>query len=274
MSEPTALSFRSVAAAYDSGRPNYPAAAVTWALGEDTLDVLELGAGTGKLTRTLIGQGHRVLATDPLPEMLAILREQLDTPTAVARAEQLPIPSRSVDAVVCAQSFHWFEATPALAEITRVLRPGGRLVLVWNFRDLRVPWIQKLSDLIGVESRENLVDPVIGCPTFTDLEKAQFKSWQTHNAQSLIDLVCSRSAAATLPESERETLIKQVRELYDSYGRGPDGLQMPYTTHIYRAAVQTPAPTTSVPPPESNHPSAPGASPPPEDPGVVLIDFR
>lgn len=289
MNDTPALSFGTVATAYESGRPDYPVDAVRWALGSEPLDVLELGAGTGKLTRALLDQGHRVLATDPLPEMLAVLTEKVDTPAALARAEQLPLPSRSVDVVVCGQSFHWFRAAEALKEITRVLRPGGQLVLIWNFRDLRIPWVRKLSDLIGVESREGLLDSVIDCLTLIDLEEAQFKTWQTHTAQTLGDLVRSRSAAATLSEPERESLVAEVTDLYNSYGRGHDGMQMPYTTHVHKATVNhLVAPQPPKPPPGPATPTEsaatvqepPTKSPrqsvplPPEDPGVVLIDFR
>lgn len=275
MNDTPALSFGPFAAAYESGRPDYPDDAVRWALGAEPLDVLELGAGTGKLTRSLLDQGHRVLAMDPLPEMLAILTENLDTPTALARAESLPLPSRSVDAVVCGQSFHWFSSAEVLEEIARVLRPGGRLVLLWNFRDLRIPWVRKLSDLIGVEKREGLLDTVVDCLTFVDLEEAQFKTWQTHTAQTLADLTRSRSDAAVLSHGEREALVARVVELYDSYGRGPDGLQMPYTTHAFRADVQHDVVTRSIPVAAAEEPPANSATAlPPEEPGTVLIDFK
>jgi len=275
MNDVNALSFGVVADAYESGRPGYPGEAITWALGAEPLDVLEIGAGTGKLTRTLLDQGHRVLATDPSPEMLGVLRAQLDTQALLARAERLPVSSHSVDAVVCGQSFHWFDAEVALAEIARILRPEGRLVLLWNFRDLRVPWIRKLSDLIGVEAREGLIDPVAACESFTDLESHQVKSWQTHTAQTLADLTRSRSAAASLSHGDREALVARVVELYDSYGRGPDGLQMPYTTHVFRALVQHDVVTEAVPvtaaaePPQGKTKALPA-----EEPGTVLIDFK
>src|SRR5690348_1191371 len=142
-----ALSFGSVADAYDRARPSYPEAAARWLIGEGRLNVLELGAGTGQLTETLVAHGHRVIATDPSPEMLGRLRERV-TPYSVgiSGAEAIPAPNRSVDVVVCAQSFHWFDPSRALPEIARVLRPGGFLALVWNQRDASIPWVRRLGD--------------------------------------------------------------------------------------------------------------------------------
>src|SRR3954471_855552 len=122
-----ALSFGSVADAYDRGRPSYPREAAAWLVGEEPVTVLELGAGTGKLTEVLVGLGHDVHATDPDEQMLAVLRERLpDVRTSVAPAEAVPAPDASYDVVVCAQSFHWFDHERALPEIARVLKPGGR----------------------------------------------------------------------------------------------------------------------------------------------------
>ncbi len=125
-----ARSFGSVAERYDRGRPGYPAPAVRWLVGRETATVLELGAGTGKLTAELVAQGYDVHATEPDPEMLAVLRKRLpDVPTSEAGAEEIPLPDRSVDVVVVGQAFHWFDHDLALPEIARVLRPGGHLVV-------------------------------------------------------------------------------------------------------------------------------------------------
>ena len=120
-----AHSFGGVAEAYERGRPTYPADAVQWMVGDQPCSVLELGAGTGKLTRVLVSLGHDVHATDPDPAMLAVLEEQVPgTRTAVAGAEEIPLGDRSVDVVIAAQAFHWFDLDRALHEIARVLRPG------------------------------------------------------------------------------------------------------------------------------------------------------
>ncbi|HEX2892391.1 MAG TPA: class I SAM-dependent methyltransferase [Marmoricola sp.] len=294
-----ALSFAAVAEAYDRARPSYPADAVAWLVGSGRARVLELGAGTGKLTELLVAAGHDVVATDPLPEMLARLRARVPAARAVvASAERIPVPSQSVDVVVCAQSFHWFDHEVALPEMARVLRPDGVLALVWNARDEGIPWVRKLGRLldehgarIPESSAAELPDPARESVHFGWLEHQQFRFWQTLRRDELFDLVRSRSSVALLEDAEREKLLARVGALYDDYGRGPDGMQLPYLTHCYRAVVKEIVPPPPPPPPP---PPAPGrvdwadlADPdstqpvvrippqagPPEDPGTLLIDF-
>jgi SAM-dependent methyltransferase len=279
-----ALSFGGVADAYDRARPSYPVEAARWLTGEGKLTVLELGAGTGKLTEVLVEAGHRVIATDPLPEMLTKLRARV-VPFAVgvSGAEAIPAPSRSIDVVVCAQSFHWFDHDRALPEIARVLRPGGVLALVWNQRDESVPWVRRLGRLIGTEGQDHdLVAPVRESPLFEDVDEAEFRIWQRLDRDGLLDLVRSRSAVATLDEPARLQVLSKVLGLYDDYGRGHDGMLLPYLTRCYRAVVRhapdpEPEPerrrevfeTTGV---EEAEPPEPPE--PPEEPGTLLIDFR
>ena len=145
-----ARSFGSVAEAYDRGRPTYPAEAVAWLAGGEAKVVLELAAGTGKLTRELVDQGHAVFATEPDEAMLEVLRQRVPEVSAkVATAEEIPANDRSVDVVVVAQAFHWFDHQAALPEIARVLKPGGHVALVWNSRDERIPWVRRMGDLLG-----------------------------------------------------------------------------------------------------------------------------
>ena len=114
--------------------------------------VLELGAGTGKLTTRLVPTGARIVALEPVPGMRTKLAAALGGAPGVeivdGTAEAIPLPAGSVDAVVAAQAFHWFDAIRALSEIHRVLRPGGRFVLAWNRRDESVPWVKALGDRI------------------------------------------------------------------------------------------------------------------------------
>ena len=148
-------SFDSVAGAYDRGRPTYPTAAVEFLVGPEQKTVLEVGAGTGKLTEQLVALGHDVHATDPSSVLLGVLTDRLPgVRTSVARAEELPLLDASVDVLACAQAFHWFDQEAALAEFARVLRPGGHLALAWNTRDEKVPWVRKLGAIIGTQDSD------------------------------------------------------------------------------------------------------------------------
>jgi SAM-dependent methyltransferase len=235
-----ALSFAGVADAYDRARPSYPREAAEWLTGPEPLTVLELGAGTGKLTDLLLDLGHDVLAVDPLDEMLSYLRARRpECRTVTASAEEIPAPSRSVDVVVCGQSFHWFDTERALPEIARVLKPEGVLSMVWNVRDDRIPWVRKLGRLIDTpQADEDPTEALVGSRLFGYVEQQEFRFWQPLRKPELRDLVTSRSNVAIQPVEERETLLHQVDQLYDEYGRGPDGMLLPYVTLCYRAVVR------------------------------------
>jgi ubiquinone/menaquinone biosynthesis C-methylase UbiE len=243
MSDQHARSFGGVADSYDRGRPTYPREAAAWLVGEDPVTVLELGAGTGKFTAVLAELGHDVHATDPDEQMLERLRAKLpDVRTSVASAEEIPAPDASYDVVVVAQAFHWFDLDRALPEIARVLRPGGHLALVWNLRDDRVPWVRRLGTLIGTQEQQN--DPthaLLSSHLFGFVESATYRFWQPLDRSRLRDLVVSRSNVALMSEPEREQLLRKVDDLYEEYGRGADGMLLPYVTHCYRAVVRPPA---------------------------------
>ena len=234
-----ARSFGPVAAAYDRGRPGYPRESAAWLVGRDRAQVLELGAGTGKLTAELVALGHDVHATDPDEAMLAILTERVpEARTSVAAAEELPLADRSVDVVVAAQAFHWFDLDRALPEIARVLRPGGHLSLVWNQRDERIPWVKRLGRLIGTQEQESdPAQPLVESGRFGFVEEQQFQIWQDVNRESILDLVRSRSNVAVLDDEAREAKLAEVLAFYDDYGRGMDGMQLPYVTRCFRATV-------------------------------------
>jgi ubiquinone/menaquinone biosynthesis C-methylase UbiE len=237
------LSFAGVADAYDRARPTYPREAAAWLVGSEHAHVLELGAGTGKLTEQLVALGHRVVATDPLAQMLSHLVTRLPhTPAVIAGAEHIPLRARSVDAVVGAQAFHWFDLDKALPEIARVLRPGGHLALAWNLRDERVPWVKRLGRLIGTQDQEN--DPtnaLLASHLFGFVETSTYRFWQLLDRGLLRDLVTSRSNVASMGQAERESVLREVDALYEHYGRGPDGMHLPYVTHCYKAVVRPPS---------------------------------
>jgi ubiquinone/menaquinone biosynthesis C-methylase UbiE len=269
-----AHSFGGVAEAYERGRPTYPAEAVRWLLGEHPLSVLELGAGTGKLTRVLIDLVHDVHATDPDASMLKILeREVPGVPTAEASAEDIPLGDDSVDAVIAAQAFHWFDLDRALPEIARVLRPGGRACLLWNTRNEKIPWVRRLGELIGTQ--EQLRDPaeaLIFSELFGFVEDREFTHWQTIDRKSIQDLVLSRSNVAVLDAEARAAKLAEVLAFYDEFGRGMDGMQLPYVTRCFRAdALDRPRAASADGGAARSEEEPPADGP---DDHMLLIDFR
>ncbi|WP_406025854.1 class I SAM-dependent methyltransferase [Nocardioides sp. NBC_00850] len=239
-----ARSFGGVADSYDRGRPSYPVDAVKWLVGEEPCSVLELGAGTGKLTEVLVGLGHDVFATDPDDAMLDILSGKLpDVRATSGTAEQIPIGDSLYDVVVVGQAFHWFDHAKALAEIGRVLRTDGRLAVVQNERDERIPWVRKLGRLIGKQTgltEEGGFDPTSildDSGFFSAVEAQTFRHWQVVDRHSIQDLVQSRSNIATLEPEAQEQKRREVLAFYDDYGRGMDGMQLPYNCRAWRAQV-------------------------------------
>ena len=237
------LSFGSQAAAYERGRPSYPPEAVDWLLAPtDTWvarDVLDLGAGTGKLTTRLVERGLTVIAVDPIAEMLEMLRTALpDTPALLGSAEQIPLPDNAVDAVLVAQAWHWFDQERAVAEIARVLRPGGRLGVLWNTRDQRSGWVKDFGRIVGLEhDRDNAT---VDLPEpFIDIATHQVEWTNYITPQALIDYVASRSYCITSPAEVRTRTLDEVRELLVSHPSlaNATGLAMPYITVCVRATL-------------------------------------
>jgi SAM-dependent methyltransferase len=229
--------FADVAGAYERGRPGYPEDAVRWMVGDEPVDVVDLGAGTGKLTRALVALGHRVVAVEPLDEMRAELEAAVPGAHAVeGRAEAMPLPDGAADVIASAQAFHWFDHDDALPEIARVLRPGGRLALVWNSRDDRDPWMARLSAIIGNESiQESDVVPILDeSGLFRWVETKRFSFEQVLDRDGLLDLVLSRSYLAKLPPVDREPVLDAVGALYDETAEG-EGVRLAYVTECFRA---------------------------------------
>jgi ubiquinone/menaquinone biosynthesis C-methylase UbiE len=281
-----ARSFGSVAEAYDRARPSYPLEAAEWMVGRQPSTVVELGAGTGKFTDLLVRLRHDVLATDPDDEMLSHLRlRHPDLRVATAPAEAVPVATRSVDTVVAAQAFHWFDTDAALREAARMLKPEGRIALVWNEPDTRIPWVRRLAALIGDQERAaDPTDELVASKRFGYVEETTFRHWQPLRRQELQDLVRSRSNVATMDPMAQERLLRKVDELFDAYDRGPDGLLLPYMTRCYRAVVR-PRGTIEEPEHSADLTAAANAvrdaaradqpdDAPAEDPGTTLIDFR
>lgn len=233
-----ARSFDRAVDAYERARPSYPDEAVGWLLPAAAHRVLDLGAGTGKLTRVLAARGLDVLAVEPLEAMRTQLSAALPEVRAVAgSAERIPVSDEDVDAVLVAQAWHWFDQDRALPEIARVLRPGGTLGLIWNVRDEQVPWVRELSTLIQTRDATGLPDHgMTVAPYFGEVETREFRHEQPLDRTELLDLVASRSYVITLPDDERAALLAEVRGFTAAHPqlRGRDRFVMPYVTRCYR----------------------------------------
>ncbi|MGI9125407.1 MAG: class I SAM-dependent methyltransferase [Mycobacterium sp.] len=233
------LSFGSQAAAYERGRPSYPPEAVDWLLPDNARDVLDLGAGTGKLTTRLVERGLSVVAVDPIAEMLDVLRDTLpDTPALLGTAEHIPLPDNSIDAVLVAQAWHWFDPERAGAEAARVLRPGGRLGLLWNVRDERLGWVKEFGRIVGLEHDWANATLTLPAP-FTDVETHQVEWTNYISPQALIDYVASRSYCINSPAEVRTSTLDEVRTLLATHPAlaNAEGIALPYVTACVRATL-------------------------------------
>ena len=239
-----ASSFGGQAAAYAAERPGYPDAAVAWALApvreRVPLRVLDLAAGTGKLTEGLLRAGAEVVAVEPDRAMLAELHRLLPgVPALAGAAERIPLTDAAVDAIVVGQAMHWFDLDRALPEMSRVLAPGGVLAGLWNMDDDRVPWVRGLEEI----ARSNVsftrwdgharLEPT---PYFPDLEEHHFPHAQRRTAESLAATLATHSHVLVLPEHERAALMDRVMTYLRTTPEAADGeFDFPLTTLAVRA---------------------------------------
>jgi SAM-dependent methyltransferase len=247
-------SFGSVAAAYAEHRPGYPVAAVRWCVapvGRDirSLRVLDLGAGTGKLTALLVELGAEVTAVEPDPAMREELARGLPSVRALAgSAEQIPLPDASVDAVLCGQSLHWFNLSAALPEIARVLVAGGTLGALWNSDDDRVPWVAGLQDAAGGAASPSLSrrrseaasfgPQQFGVALFTPTERAEFANAQALTAATLVELIGTHSQLIVMEPEERARTLASVRDYLASRPETAAGpFELPMVTSVIRAVA-------------------------------------
>jgi ubiquinone/menaquinone biosynthesis C-methylase UbiE len=241
-----ARGFQAGAAAYELARPGYPDEAVAilrddLGIGADTR-VLDLAAGTGKLTRRLVELGATVTAVEPVAGMrtqLALVLPEVEVVDGTA--EDIPARDASVDVVTVAQAFHWFDAPAALAEIARVLRPGGQLVLLWNERNESTPWVAEMSRLIGWHERtvsryQHASWPAIVAASgrFSPLAERSISWDQPMTRELLADRVRSISYIAAMTSPERERLAADVAHLAR---RLPEPFPLPYTCRVQWAEL-------------------------------------
>jgi SAM-dependent methyltransferase len=233
--------FGTVAELYDRARPGYPPQAVEFVLPPDPGLVLELGAGTGQLTRSLTGRGLNVIAMDPDAQMLAVLRERLSgVEVRRGRAEQIPLPDRCVGVVLVAQAWHWVDPEAASAEIARVLAPAGRLGLLWNIRDDRDPWARQLTRVLGCDPRlqAESTTPTLG-RHLTNAETFSHDWLFPTTRRGVLDLALTRSDALTKCAEGRQSLLDRLAGVLDHAGDAT--LHIAYTTRCHRARPARPA---------------------------------
>jgi SAM-dependent methyltransferase len=233
-----AIGFASAADVYERARPSYPQEAIDWVVAQTGLGpgrtVVDLGAGTGKLTRLLLRTGARVVAVEPIAEMRAHIEgaEVLD-----GTAEAIPLPDASADVVTVAQALHWFDQERALPEIHRVLREDGSLVLVWNMRDLDDPVQRGVEELLGPMRKDvpgqiqgAWREPLARSELFGPATVGEFKIEQRFTTDDLCDRVSSTSFVAALPPVDREELLVRVRALTHGIA---EPFAFPYKTEVY-----------------------------------------
>ncbi|MGH3154751.1 MAG: class I SAM-dependent methyltransferase [Streptosporangiaceae bacterium] len=247
-------SFGAAAAAYAEHRPGYAEAAVRWALepvsARRPLRVLDLAAGTGKLTETLVRLGADVTAVEPDPGMLAELRRRLGSVRSMpGRAEKIPLPDGAVDAVLAGQAMHWFDLDRALPELARVLAPGGLMAGLWNVDDDRVSWVAGLADISkrqasvtlaswrdggGQSRQERLL--TAGSAWFETAETGEFGHGQSRTADSLLATMATHSHLLVMEPAERDSLLGGVGEFLRSRPETASGeFLLPMVTVVVRA---------------------------------------
>lgn len=242
------MGFGREAEVYERSRPSYPPDAVAWIVEHLRIGagatVVDLAAGTGKLTRLLAPTAARLLAVEPLPAMSQVLRRVLPgVPVVAGAAEALPLRASSVDAVCVAQAFHWFDAAEAFAELARALRPGGRLGILWNARDRHVDWVDRVWTIMdGVErhapwrDHDTGRDPALGGhPAFGPVHAATFHHRQATTPEGVVERMQGVSHVAAMEPEARAAVLGAVREILDTHPatRGRPQLQLPYRVDCY-----------------------------------------
>lgn len=227
-------------------RSVYPAAAPQWLVGDQPVRVLDLGSGSGSFAQLLADAGHDVFGIDRDASAVAALMHRLGTLRhVVGQVEALPYLACHFDVVTAAETMHRFAPGLALAEIARVLKPGGHLAVVYNTRDATVPWVRRLiallqqgdSHFISSDPGQDTISSVVDSPFFGAVEQRSFRYWVPTTRSGLVAMVDRRPATQRLAADERENLLREVGVLYDSSARPPEPLMLPFRATCWRAAA-------------------------------------
>lgn len=231
-----ATSFGADVAAYEQGRPEYVDEHVAWLLEGVQGRVLDLAAGSGKLTRAVRRLGFDVVAVDPDAQMLA---HNVGVEGFVGTAEAIPLPDSSVAAVTVGQAWHWFDPAAAGPEIARVLVPGGRLGLIWNTRDSSHPFVAALAEVMGPSPAELMVDAeaVAQAPGFGPFERRRWTRVRLMTPDELVSMVTSRSSYLVAEPNAQREIVAGVRALLAAHPHtaGREQFEYPLNTTCYRA---------------------------------------
>jgi SAM-dependent methyltransferase len=229
---------------YQSARPDYPNDAVAFlvqSLGiDEDAHVLDLGAGTGIFTGQLIPFCSQITAVEPTPGMREVLSQRLPIVKVLdGRDTAIPLDNESVDCVVVAQAFHWFDAPMALEEIYRVLVDGGRLGVLWNERDESVPWVADLGEAMRWPTHQPYrvgqdFTPVLASGPFINIERRKFAHRQVLDHDGLMQRALTTSYIAVMDEAEQARVMRDVKRVVDPL---PDVIELPYVTDVYRATA-------------------------------------
>ncbi|MER7861124.1 MULTISPECIES: class I SAM-dependent methyltransferase [Amycolatopsis] len=238
-----AASFGAKAADYAAHRPDYPEKALAWGLAGAAgapERVLDLAAGTGKVSEGLLALGVTVTAVEPDEKMLAELTRTLPAVTPlIGTAEEIPLPDGAVDAVVVGQAVHWFDLDRAYPEMARVLRPGGVVAALWNHDDESAGWLAELNALIKTSMSRRWLSDYESLPrheAFEPFEKKTFGHKQPRTAETLVATLATHSHILVAPAEEREAKLRTAREFLDRNPETASGeFDLPITTTVFRA---------------------------------------
>lgn len=245
--EKAAIGFDRAGDSYERGRPEYPQAAIDFLLsalrvGPDSV-VLDLGAGTGKFTQFLTQSKATLIAVEPVEGMRKKFQSLYpEIKLLSGSAEIIPMEDSSVDAVIAAQAFHWFNGPLALREIHRVLKPGGRLGLIWNARDESLSWVAELTKIIDPHEggaprykTMNWKKAFDETKLFSGLGYEHFSYTQVGSIDMMVDRIGSISFISALPEPQKQDVLTKVRNLVQCHPETKDKteVRLPYRTDVY-----------------------------------------